>query len=87
MPHSAYRQPGQAPAEYLAVVVADACVAARGIAPELEAYWQALAKELAAGLITSASSRDWLSLQADYWGPKDREYANYLRQLASTFRA
>lgn len=55
------------------------------IAPELKSKWEARAEQVRSGVITDADMQRWLTYHADYWQPKEREYADYVRRLAATY--
>jgi hypothetical protein len=46
-------------------------------------YYQGWIDQLNKGKITHPKFIRWLSLQADYWIPKDRDFGNYIKGLIS----
>ena len=49
--------------------------------PELAGRWERRVNAINTGRVTEVRAVKWLEGVADYWQPKDREYANYIRQL------
>jgi len=49
--------------------------------PEIAKKYQGWIDQFKAGKITDKAFIRWLDILADYWGPKDRSYSQYIKSL------
>jgi len=49
--------------------------------PDLVGRWERRLDSIKSGRVTDENTVNWLRCFADYWQPKDREYAKYIHQL------
>jgi hypothetical protein len=52
----------------------------------LKPEWESRLAQVRSDLVLSEAMQRWLNNHADYWQPKDREYAAYVRHLAGSYR-
>ncbi len=80
------RPADEGPVQRLDGVIREAIGCATRIAPDLADQWKDRRREVALGRVETRATYQWLLLQADYWGEKERVYASFLLRLASSFK-